>query len=117
MNLEQITFDQLPEAVALLLLEVRNLKQLLKSYQNDNSGTEKDALLTVEQAAEFLNLSKSTIYSLVQKQGIPVSKKGKRLYFSKLELVEWVKTGKKQTLEDMQEEANQYLKNRKKGGE
>jgi len=45
---------------------------------------------------------------------IPVCKRGKRLYFSKQSLFEWIKDGRKKTLAETASEAETYLK--KKGG-
>lgn len=77
-----------------------------------------DQLLTIQQAAEFLNLTVPTLYGYVHANKIPVSKPGKRLYFSKHELLEWAKAGRKKTLKDIEAEADQYLtKPDKKGRE
>lgn len=63
--------------------------------------------LSVKEAASILKVSSSTVYSLVSKSLIPVSKKGGRLYFSEEELLAWVKTGKKQTADEIVNEAFQ----------
>lgn len=54
-----------------------------------------DQLLTIQQAAELLHLSVPTLYSKVSKRELPCMKRGKRLYFSQNELVEYVKHGGK----------------------
>lgn len=81
----------------------------LKYHKSNDSKLESDQILTIEQASEFLNLSKNTLYGYVQKSKIPVSKKGKRLYFSKLELLEWIKSGKKQTQSELNNEVDNFL--------
>ncbi|WP_299989292.1 helix-turn-helix domain-containing protein [uncultured Pontibacter sp.] len=63
--------------------------------------------LTVKEAAEVLNVSKSTIYSYVSKQEIPVYKRGKYLYFSEDELLTWLKAGRRQTTHEISNEAIQ----------
>jgi excisionase family DNA binding protein len=73
-----------------------------------------DELLTVQQAAELLNLSVATLYGYTQRAEIPVCKRGKRLYFSKQNLIEWVKQGKKKTLAEIAHEADNYLITKKK---
>ncbi len=70
-----------------------NILKALRNEQEPNSQPEQ--LLSIEQAAKFLNLSKQTVYGLVSNRQIPHSKKGKRLYFSKQELTEWVHEGRK----------------------
>lgn len=74
-----------------------------------------DELLTIQQAADFLKLSVATIYGHVHRATLPVCKRDKRLYFSRQELTEWVKSGRKKTYAEIAKEANQYLDKKKKG--
>jgi len=91
-----------------------NIESLLLDLKHTNKETdsqpEADQFLTVQQAADMLCLSVPTIYGLVHDSKIPVSKKGKRLYFSKVELTEWIKTGRKKTLSEISLEADKYLR-------
>ena len=73
------------------------------------STTPQDELLTVPQAAEFLSLSVPTIYGLLHKGSIPSMKQGKRVYFSKQELLAWLKDGRKNTLIELGKEADVFL--------
>lgn len=54
-------------------------------------------ILTLEEASQYLNLAKQTIYGLTSKRLIPFIKKGKKLYFVKADLEAWLMTGKKIT--------------------
>lgn len=72
-----------------------------------------EELLNVEEAAQFLKLSIPTIYSKVSRKELPVMKRGKRLYFSKSELFEYVKAGHMKTITDIDTEAERYLSNKK----
>jgi excisionase family DNA binding protein len=56
-----------------------------------------EQLLTIQEAAEFLSLTVPTMYSKVSKGELPVMKRSKRLYFSRTELMEYVKAGRKKT--------------------
>ncbi len=69
-------------------------------------------LLTISGACELLNLAKSTLYNLVYKQAIPCMKRGKKLYFSKKELIKWVAQGRKETQEEIDEQAQAFLDSR-----
>jgi len=74
-------------------------------------------LLTVTEAAELLNLAKPTIYALSQQSKIPYMKKGKRLYFDKTELLDWVKEGRNSTDSELKNKALKEVQNtRSKGG-
>ena len=112
--MEQITFEQLPQAVTQLYDKLTNIERLLLQKSNEHHHPEADQLLTIKQAAEMLTLSVPTIYGLVHDAKIPVSKKGKRLYFSRQELTDWIKSGRKKTSAEISAEAENYLANHKK---
>lgn len=103
----QITFDKVPEALGEVLQRLGSIEQLL-SNQQQPQPQEQDQLLTIQQAGELLNLSVPTIYGLVSRSDIPHSKKGKRLYFSKQELLAWVQSGRRKTTSEIQAEASTY---------
>ena len=111
--MDAITFEQLPSAFGTLFAKVENIERLLQ--QKADSQTESDELFTIQQAAAFLKLSVPTLYGLVSRCQVPVNKRGKRLYFSKQDLTEWVKAGRKKTQNEIQAEANQYLNSKKRG--
>jgi excisionase family DNA binding protein len=48
-------------------------------------------IMKIEEAAEFLSVSKQTIYGLTSRNEIPFHKKGKKLYFIEQELIDWIK--------------------------
>ncbi len=88
----------------------------LKYNNKPNTPTETpDQLLTIQQAGDLLNLSIPTLYGYVHRAEIPVCKKGKRLYFSKDDLTNWIKEGKKKTFAEISAEADLYLTKRKGG--
>ena len=107
--MENLTFNELPQAVSDLTREIKEIKELLLAKKSD-VAPEEDHLLTIKQAGELLNLSVPTLYGYVQRSEIPVSKRGKRLYFSKKELLDWVKEGRKKTLAEIDEQANSRIK-------
>jgi excisionase family DNA binding protein len=74
-----------------------------------------DDLLTIQQAAEFLRLSVPTVYAQVSRGELPVMKRNKRLYFSRTELMDYLKDGRKKTVAEFEAESEAYLSNRKKG--
>lgn len=86
----------------------------LKHSQNRNFNNCVDELLTIKQAAVLLTLTTPTIYGLVQRREIPFSKRGKRLYFSKKELLEWVAEGRKKTVSEINSYAFANLNNKRR---
>lgn len=87
-----------------LLLDLKH-GELIQSTQ-----PHPDKLLTVQEAAEFLNIAVPTIYSKVSLRELPHHKRGKRLYFSLDDLIAYVKDGKRLTWEE-----RKALSNTKKG--
>jgi excisionase family DNA binding protein len=97
------------------IIEARlsNIESLLISIRSQavNVPNPADDLLTISQAAELLSLTVPTIYGLVHRHEIPNSKRGKRLYFSKAELLEWVSAGRRRTItESMENPENNFKK-------
>ena len=100
MDSAKINFENLPQAVSLLLEKVDSLTMLLENKSNiPNAVSNKP--LSIQEAAKFLKLSVPTIYGMVSRREIPFSKLGKRLYFSESELSEWIQTGRKSTRAEM----------------
>ena len=94
-----------------------SVRKVLKESQAQTvKPTEQpEQLLTIQEAAEFLSLSVPTMYSKVSKGELPVMKRSKRLYFSKAELMEYVKAGRKKSNAEIEQEAEAYLSKTKKG--
>ncbi|WP_276133053.1 helix-turn-helix domain-containing protein [Polluticoccus soli] len=107
------TFDQLPRAISELFNRVNNIELLLRA--KDEKTHETDEVLTIQYAAELLSLSVPTIYGLVSRKDIPYSKKGKRLYFSRLDLLDWIKSGRHKTNTEIASDADQYVSTRRRG--
>jgi excisionase family DNA binding protein len=103
-----LTFEQLPEAVTRLAAKLESIEQLLLN-QKEQPKEPTEKLLTVKQAAEFLKLSVPTMYSKVSRGELPVMKRGKRLYFSEKELMEYLKAGRKKSNAEIEAEAETYL--------
>lgn len=103
------------------VLETRlsNIENLLLDLKHKPEKAEPkpepEQLLTIQQASEFLSLSVPTIYSKVSKDELPYMKRSKRLYFSRTELLEYLKEGRKKSTAEIEQEAEAYLSNTKKG--
>lgn len=76
--------------------EMRLMRQALENIQQSLHIAPTDAIGGIELAMEITRLSKSRIYALVQQRGIPHSKRSKKLYFNRTELLAWIEAGKRQ---------------------
>lgn len=111
--MENLTFNDLPQAVIQLYNKLNSIEALLLEKSNEPT-TEQDQFFTIQEAGAFLNLSVPTLYGFTQRAEIPVCKRGKRLYFSKLSLTDWIKQGRKKTISETAIEAASFM-NKKKG--
>ena len=76
------------------------LEGITKLLENQNLE-----LLDVKQAAEYLKLKPSYIYSLIHQKKIPYYKPlGKRVYFNKLELNKWITESKIKSVDEVEED-------------
>lgn len=107
---KSVNFDQLPEAVSYLIEKIDNLELIIKNQPKDSG----DEFLTVEEASAFLTLSLPTVYSKVSKKELPYMKQGKRLYFLKSDLIEYIKNGRVKTVSEVEAEADQFLTSKKR---
>lgn len=90
----RIPFEELPNIVADLCDEVRELK----SYMRESFGKDiKNRWLSVDDLQEYLpeHPSKSTIYAWAEKKKIPAHKNGKFYRFNQDEIDAWLMDGKR----------------------
>lgn len=92
------------------LIEDTVQKTMLQKPNNDEA--QNSMFLDVDQAAQFLGIAKATLYGKCSKLLIPHFKKGKKLYFNKPELIDWLKSGKRKTVCDIHQTVNTHLENR-----
>ncbi len=64
-----------------------------------------------EFASKITGKAVPTIYGLVFKRLIPHSKRGKDLYFSRRELIDWLKAGKRKTQSELALDAENFPSN------
>lgn len=111
--MENLIFTQLsiPEVRKLFRQELETYFQVNKQHEHPSETL--DELLTVHGAADFLKLTVPTVYGKVSKGELPYMKRGKRLHFSRAELMDYLKEGRRKTNSEIQAEAHSYLE---KGG-
>lgn len=102
--MQEFILSPLPlnELETLILNQVR---KALAEVHPAKSDPIKDELLTIKQAAEMLSVSVPTVYGYVHQRAIPCMKRRGRLYFSKLELLTWVQSGRRATADEIKRNA------------
>lgn len=72
-------------------------------------------VLTSDEAAKYMGISKSYLYKLTMRQQIPHYKPmGKMCYFNRLELEAWLQSNKISTINEIEQQAQAYCM--RKGG-
>lgn len=111
--MKKITFNTLPEAIAVLIDRVEKIEKILskrtsqlktKSVSDKKSKAKKQevpaGLLSVKEAGKYLKMSLVNLYSYVKNKKVPFEKRGRRLYFSKTALENWNKSRNQKTSSD-----------------
>lgn len=107
--MERITFDQLPEMVALILEKLERIEALIGTGGNTVQHIKKE-MLTADEAADFMSVSKSTIYKMSLNRDLPVYKPtGGRIYFKKDDLAEYLQQNRVMSQKEIEQEAINYI--------
>ena len=84
------------------------LKELAEQITANVISTTKE-VLTSDEAARYMGVSKSYLYKLNMRQQIPHSKPlGKMVYFNRLELEKWLQSNRIATIDEISERAQRY---------
>lgn len=92
----------------------QEIKQIFVESRIGEMAAQTDQISGIDLAIEITGLAKATIYSLVSERKIPHSKRGKRLYFSRRELNEWLAAGKRRTQTEIAADATNFGQNKGK---
>ncbi len=87
---------------------IRDEMQIFVSAHQSQPQTEPDEIGGVDLAVKITGKAKPTIYSLCHARLIPHSKQGKQLYFSRKELTDWLKSGKRKTQSQLALDAENF---------
>lgn len=91
-------FESIENKLQYLESRIDRLTQLLQeSMQCRIEATSRETTDGIQLAVEVTGLAKGTVYNLVAERKIPHYKRGKRIYFSRQELQNWIKEGRRMT--------------------
>ena len=111
--MQAVTITQITPQELSNLIEL-SVNKALENQKKENSSTEN--WFNLGQLCNYLpdKPKKPTVYGWISNSLIPYHKGAKNLRFSKSEIDEWLKSGKRKTKDEIKEEAHTYL--HKKGG-
>lgn len=91
-----------------------SIEKLLTELVTNNNKVvirdEKEELMTVDQLSEYLTIARQTIYGKCGAKEIPYIKIGKRLYFKKSDIDKWLDNGKRQTVTELHQQAEEWIR-------
>jgi excisionase family DNA binding protein len=97
--MEEFGFDKLPEVIRQLFEKVERIEAMIFNLQ-DTQQQEKQHL-SITEAADYLNITVAALYSMTGRRLVPFNKPGKRLYFIKNDLDQWIKSAKFKTHDEL----------------
>lgn len=91
-QMEKVIFTQIDLEDLSKLIE-DSVRRAVAAHTPERSANDQNDLMTVEETAKFLSLTAPTIYSKKSRGELPFMKQGKRVYFSKTQLIHHLKSG------------------------
>ena len=92
---------QLTKLIADLQKRVETLEDMLEA------GKE---VLTVEEAAKFMGMARSSLYKMTSDQTIPFYRpNGKMIFFEKSDILSWIRKNRVSSREEIEEEARLHM--------
>ena len=101
--LTNVSIDDLAKRVAERVLDLQNRKTPQEEIHDP------DEFLTMKQACELLKIAKPTLYALTCKRAIPYFKKGKFIFFKREDLISWMNSGRKNSLEESKADSDNIM--------
>jgi excisionase family DNA binding protein len=106
--MEKITFEQMPEAIALVLEKVTRIENLLAGRKDDSLIFKE--MLTTDEAASFIGISKSSLYKMTARKELPTYKPGgKKVYLKRSELIDWLASQRNCSKAEIEQQALDYV--------
>ncbi len=100
------------EIVHSLFNELKSLNKRLdkieETFSSEKSNNSED-IMTVDEAAEYLKINKGTLYRYTSTNKIPFYKTGKRIYFKREHLNEYMTRYYCSSQDDIERMANEYM--------
>jgi len=97
----------------MIMERLKAIETLLHELRVTNSVANKELsdiqIMNIKQLAEYLKCSTSSIYKNTSTRQIPHFKRGKRVYFKKTEIDEWITQLRIKTTDEIDLEASTYI--------
>lgn len=102
------------EVIEARLSTIETLLIDIKHFKEEQSTFNTRQIFNLDQFCEYTSLSKQTVYKKTSKGEIPHSKRGKRLFFEKASVDEWLLENRVGNKSEIEAKANNYLTTRRR---
>jgi hypothetical protein len=111
----EISFNDMPQALAYLIGKVERLETLLSATKSELP--ESDKWFNLQELCSYLpdKPARQTVYGWIGQKLIPYHKKGKKLQFLKSEIDAWLIGDKHKSVAELQADAAAFVANKKNG--
>lgn len=109
----EISFNDMPQALAYLIGKVERLEALLSATRSELP--ESDKWFNLQELCSYLpdKPARQTVYGWIGQKLIPYHKKGKKLQFLKSEIDAWLIGDKHKSVAELQADAAAFIANKK----
>jgi excisionase family DNA binding protein len=85
------------------------LQKILEGTDTRPEAVPTRTIFNLEQLTAYAGLSRQTVYKLTSRRELPHSKRGKRLFFEKAAIDQWLLENRVKTNREIGQQANEYL--------
>ncbi len=93
----------------LILERLDRMEKAINNLNPSDTINVEEKTMDIIELANYIKVAKTSIYGLTNQKKIPHYKLGKKLYFKKSEIDEWIFSKRIKTRDDIEKEAMEYI--------
>ena len=94
----------------IILEKLNSIEKAIVKLNSNGSLANTNDPMDVKDLSSYLKISASAIYKFTSARSIPYYKNGKRLFFKREEINDWIFTTKINSSYEIEKEANEYIR-------
>ena len=116
MSEKNITFEDMPKAMSWMMDKLNELDSKIDGLNNSPQTPPSEIWMNLKELREYLpnHPAEQTVNGRTSCHQIPFHKKGKRIMFMKSENDDWLHDGKMKSQKELEQEAENYIKSKRK---
>lgn len=116
MSEKNITFEDMPKAMSWMMDKLNELDSKIDELNNSPQTPPSEIWMNLKELREYLpsHPAEQTVYGWTSCHQIPFHKKGKRIMFLKSEIDDWLHDSKMKSQKELEQEAENFIKSKRK---